>query len=87
MNNKTKNIFLSLMRLQDKYSTQVTQVFSDKGSNLLYKNLGKECNSFATQLSKSGQVKNNTAGAQHRNYTERYMQLLKKMYAEKTSRV
>ena len=78
MNNKTKNIFLSLMRLQDRYSTQVTQVFSDKGSNLLSKNLGQECNFFATQLAKLWQVKNNTAGAQHRNYTERYVQLLKK---------
>ena len=79
LNNKTKNVFLALMRLQDRYHTKITQIFSDKGSNLLATNLGSECKYYAKKLKDLWEVKNNIPQAQHRNYAERYVQMLKKL--------
>ena len=65
LNNKTKNIFFALMKLQDRYHTKITQIFSDKGSNLLAKNWGSECKYYASKLKDLWEIKNNIPQAQN----------------------
>ena len=75
----TKDVYMALMMLQARYHTQISQLFSDEGSNLLAKNLGQGKDFYSEKMSKLVACKNNAPYSQYRNNCERYISLLKKM--------
>ena len=76
---EAKDIYLALLRLQYRYHVRVTQIFSDKGSQIAGKLLGKTQNFYVRKLSVLWSVYNNVGHSQFRNLVERKIQTLKKM--------
>ena len=79
---EARDIYLSMLRLQYRYNTVVTQIFSDGGSNLKAKLLGSKKNYYQDKLERIWGVFNNTPYAQHRNLVERKVSMLKRMIKE-----
>ena len=84
-NMETKEVYLALMRLQWKYSTQITQLFTDKGSQLSEHLLGEGTEFYQKKLKELWCVKNNAVGAQFRNYCERKTRCAKTIIRESLS--
>ena len=61
-----KDVYLALMLVQDKYKTQIIQIFSDGGSNLLAKNLGASKKYFSEKIGKLISTKNNLGYSQYK---------------------
>ena len=76
---EAKEVYLSLCRLEWRYGTSITQVFSDKGSQLSYQLLGKKTDFYQQKLGERFGVFNNEAGCQFRNLCERKVQSAKRM--------
>ena len=75
----TKDVYMALMMLQERYHTRITQLFSDGGSNRLAKNLGQGKDFYSEKMSKLVACKNNAPYSQYCNNCERYISLLKIM--------
>ena len=75
----SKDVYLALMLVQDKYKTQIIQIFSDGGSNLLAKNLGASKEYFSEKIGKLISTKNNPGYSQYKNCCERYVKMVKKL--------
>ena len=79
---EARDIYLSLLRLQYRYNTVVTQLFSDGGTNLKAKLLGSRKGFYQEKLESLWGVFNNTPYSQHRNLVERKVSMLKRMIKE-----
>ena len=62
----SKKVYLALMGVQDKFKTQIIQIFSDGGSNLLAKNLGSSKEYFSEKIEKLVSAKNNPGYSQYK---------------------
>ena len=71
------NVYLSVLCLQYRYNTQVTQIFSDRGSQISGKILGKTRNYYHKSLKRLWGVHNNLGYSQFRNLAERKISTLK----------
>ena len=79
---EARDIYLSILRLQYKYNTVVTQIFSDGGSNLKAKLLGAKKSFYQEKVDSLWGVFNNTPYSQHRNVVERKVSIIKRMIKE-----
>ena len=79
---EARNVFLSILRLQYKYNTVVSQLFSDGGSQLAAKLLGQKRHFYQKSLKKLWGVHNNTAYSQFRNIAERKISIVKRLIKE-----
>merc|ERR1711867_321677 len=72
------NVFLALQRLQFRFSKEIEQAFTDKGSQL-GKILGDTKNYWSEELGKKLKVYNNLASCQFRNVCERKVRTFKRL--------
>ena len=79
---EAKDVYLSILRLQYRYNTNVLQLFSDGGSQLNAKLLGKKRNYYQDQLERLWGIHNNIPYSQHRNLVERKISNLKRLIKE-----
>ena len=79
---EAKYVYLSILRLQYRYNTNVLQLFSDGGSQLNAKLLGQKRSYYQDQLHRLWGVHNNTPYSQHRNLVERKISTLKRLIKE-----
>ena len=75
---KAENVFLALQRLQFRFSTEIVQAFTDKGSQR-GKILGKTKNYWREQLGRKLKVYNNLASCQYRNVCKRKVRTFKRL--------
>ena len=68
---EAKDGYLSILQLQYIYNTNVFQLFSDGGSQLNAKLLGRKRSYYQEKLHRLWGVHNNTPHSQHRNLVER----------------
>ena len=76
---EAKDLYLSVLRLQYRYNTQVTQIFSDRGSQISGKILGKTRNYYQKSLKRLWGVHNNLGYSQFRNLAKRKISTLKRL--------
>jgi hypothetical protein len=76
---EAKDLYLSVLRLQYRYNTQVTQIFSDRGSQISGKILGKTRNHYQKSMKRLWGVHNNLGYSQFRNLAERKISTLKRL--------
>ena len=79
---EAKDVYLSILRLQYKYNTNIFQLFSDGGSQLNAKLLGRKRSYYQDKLHRLWGVHNNTPHSQHRNLVERKISTLKRLIKE-----
>ena len=79
---EARDVYLSILRLQYRYNTVVTQLFSDGGSQLDAKLLGQRRNFYQKSLKKLWGVHNNTPYSQFRNIAERKISVVKRLIKE-----
>ena len=72
-----REVYLALLRVQWRFATQVVQLFTDKGSQLSEHLLGEKVNFYQKKIGELWAVKNNSVGAQFRNYCERKVRCVK----------
>ena len=72
-----REVYLALLRVQWKYSTEIVQLFTDKGSQLSEHLLGQKVDFYQKRIQSLWAVKNNAVGAQFRNYCERKVRCVK----------
>merc|ERR1712030_163379 len=67
------------LRVELRYATKITQVFSDGGRQLGFKLLGKKTDFYQQKLAELWGVYNNPPYSQYRNYAERHVQSVKRI--------
>ena len=72
----SKDIFLALQRIQFKYSTNITQIFTDAGTQM--EGLGKETDYYNQKMAPYLFVYKNSVHCQFRNLCERKVKASKK---------
>ena len=75
---EAKEIFWALCRIEWRLGSQITQIFSDAGSQLTSQILGKRTDFYQQKLSELWGIFNNNAGCQFRNLCERKVQSAKR---------
>ena len=76
---EAKDVYLGILRLQYRYNTKVSQIFSDRGSQIAAKILGRRRNYYQKSLRRLWGVHNNLGYSQFRNIAERKISTLKQL--------
>ena len=76
---EAKDVFLALSRVEFRFNTRITQVLSDKGSQLKHHLLGDRKEFYQNKLTQMWGIFNNVPYSKHRNFCERKVQDAKKL--------